>query len=143
MTIYQVTEATPKLAEAFLRLIPQLNPTSRIPNQQELQEVIETENTYLFVGEENGKIIGTISLVFYRIPTGDKAWIEDVIVDESTRGKGYGNKLIQHAIDFAKSKGILKVNLTSNPTRIAANKMYQKLGFELYITNMYRLDLKK
>ncbi len=141
MTIFQVTEVTPTLIKAFQRLIPQLNPASRVPNQAELQEVIDSKNTFLFAGTENDEIVGTISLVVYKIPTGNKAWIEDVIVDETMRGKGYGRKLMLHAIEFAKSRGISKINLTSNPTRIAANKMYQQLGFEQYITNMYRLEV--
>lgn len=141
MTIFQVTEVTPTLIKAFKRLIPQLNPASRVPNQAELQEVIDSKNTFLFAGTENDEILGTISLVVYKIPTGNKAWIEDVIVDETMRGKGYGRKLMLHAIEFAKSNGISKINLTSNPTRIAANNMYQQLGFEQYITNMYRLEV--
>lgn len=141
MTIYQPKNATIEIAKAFERLIPQLNPASRVPNQEELQQVIDSKNTILFLGEENGEIIGTISLVFYQIPTGNKAWIEDVIVDEKVRGKGYGKLLMIHALDFAKSNGYTKINLTSNPTRIAANKMYQDLGFKQYITNMYRMDV--
>ncbi len=143
MIISQATKATPQLANAFQRLIPQLNPASRVPNQADLQEVIDNKDTFLFIGTENDEIVGTISLVVYKIPTGNKAWIEDVIVDETARGKGYGRKLMLHAIEFAKSRGISKINLTSNPTRIAANRMYQQLGFEQYITNMYRLDLEK
>ncbi len=141
MTISQITEATPHLTKAFQRLIPQLNPASRVPNQAELQEVVDSKDIFLFIGTENDEIVGTISLVVYKIPTGNKAWIEDVIVDETARGKGYGRKLMLHAIEFAKSRGISKINLTSNPTRIAANKMYQQLGFEQYITNMYRLEV--
>lgn len=141
MTIYQAVEVAPKLAEAFQRLMPQLNPSSRIPNQQELQEIIDTGNTFLFIGEVNGEIIGVVSLVFYKIPTGDKAWIEDVVVEEAARGKGYGKMLVSYAVDFAKSKGFFKINLTSNPARLAANTMYKQLGFKQYVTNVYRLDV--
>lgn len=141
MTIYQPQNITQEIAEAFQRLIPQLNPLSKVPNREDLQQITENKNTFLFVGEENGIIIATISIAIYRIPTGKKAWIEDVVVDENVRGKGYGKKLMQHAIDFAKSQGISKIYLTSNPTRIAANKMYQGFGFEQYVTNVYRLYL--
>lgn len=141
MTIYQPQNITQEIAEAFQRLIPQLNPLSKVPNREDLQQITENKNTFLFVGEENGIIVATISVAIYRIPTGKKAWIEDVVVDENARGKGYGKKLMQHAIDFAKSQEISKIYLTSNPTRIAANKMYQSFGFEQYVTNVYRLYL--
>ncbi|NLI71220.1 MAG: GNAT family N-acetyltransferase [Bacteroidales bacterium] len=141
MNIYQVKESKAEITEALQRLIPQLNPMSRIPNGEELQQIIENKNTFLFVGEKNGMIIATISVAFYRIPTGKKAWIEDVVVDENARGKGYGKMLMQHAIDFAKSEGISKIYLTSNPSRIAANNLYQSVGFEQYITNVYRMYL--
>lgn len=133
---------TPSLVAAFEKLLPQLNTSIAPPTFKELESLIASENTFLFTGEVDGIIVGTISLVIYRIPTGLKAWIEDVIVDETVRGRGYGKQLIEHAIGFLRGKEIRLVNLTSGPARVAANKMYQQLGFELRETNVYRLELK-
>lgn len=142
MHIYQPSQATTELVAAFERLIPQLNDTITPPTLEELDRVIKSESTCLFVGEKENKIIATISLVIYKIPTGTKAWIEDVITDESARGHGYGKQLMEHAIAHARSIGIKKINLTSSPFREAANKLYLNIGFELRETNMYRLELE-
>lgn len=141
MEIYQPIEVNQKLIEAFNRLVPQLNDTIKPPTAQQLDDILQSDGTILFVGEENGKIVGTLSLVIYKIPTGIKAWIEDVIVDESVRGKGYGKELMVHAIEHTRMLGIEKLNLTSSPFRTAANKMYQNLEFKLRETNVYRMTL--
>jgi ribosomal protein S18 acetylase RimI-like enzyme len=83
-----------------------------------------------------------MTLVFNKIPTGDKLWIEDVVVDKVARGKGLGKELIQFAIKYAKNKNVKTINLTSSPERVAANKLYQKLGFMLRETNVYRLIIE-
>jgi ribosomal protein S18 acetylase RimI-like enzyme len=82
-------------------------------------------------------------LAFYRVPSGLKAWVEDVIVDESARGKGVATALIEHALQVAREKGAFKVDLTSLPRRIAANRLYQKIGFEKRESNMYRYYFDK
>ncbi len=140
MTISLQTTVTPQLIAAFEKLTPQLNTSLPLPAFKDLESIISSESTYLFTGEENGEIVGTISIVIYKIPSGMKAWIEDVIVDEAARGRGYGKELILFAVDFLKNKGIPSVNLTSAPSRVAANKMYQSLGFQLRDTNVYRLE---
>ncbi len=141
MEIKQLRSIDKNVVEAFEHLINQLNPNSPKPTFNDLESIINNESTVIFLAYENGSIVGTTTLVFYNIPTGKKAWIEDVVVDHAHRGKGYGKQLMQYAIEYARNKDTRKLNLTSNPTRIAANKLYQELGFEQYITNMYRLDL--
>lgn len=141
MKIYQLTHIDQKVVDVFAKLIPQLNDSIRPPSQEELEELIASGTSFLFVAEEQKEIIGTLTIGTYRIPTGVKAWIEDVIVDENARGKGVGKQLTAHAIEFAKSRGWKKLELTSRPSRVAANELYRKLGFELRETNMYRLEL--
>jgi len=143
MKITLLKEITPGVIRAFEKLIPQLSGTCRPPSEEELEEIVHSDTSYLFVAEENGEIIGTLSLVIYRIPTGMKAWIEDVVVDDSMRGRGIGRLLIQHAIDVASDKGAESVNLTSSPVRVAANRLYRHIGFEQRDTNVYRLAAMK
>lgn len=143
MQISRQTVVTPKLQKALVKLIYQLNPNSPAPTIEHLEKVVGDENSVLFVLEEENEIVGTLSLVFYHIPTGRKAWIEDVVVDDKMRGRGFGKKLMEHAIAYARNEGVRKIYLSSNPTRIAANGMYQSLGFEQYITNVYFCDLDK
>ena len=95
----------------------------------------------LFLAELDGAVVGSLTLAFYRIPTGLKAWIEDVVVDESARGHGVGEALNLAAIDEARARGAKNVSLTSRPSREAANRLYQRLGFEPYETNLYRFTL--
>jgi ribosomal protein S18 acetylase RimI-like enzyme len=138
MKIYEVVTVTNKIAQAFKVLMPQLSPSADIPTKHELQAIVDSGFTKLFVAEDD-EIIGTLTLVFNTIPTGKKAWIEDVVVDNKARGKGAGEKLVHYAIGYAKKNGVAKIDLTSSPERVAANKLYQKIGFELRTTNVYRL----
>ena len=130
------------LLKAFIKLIPQLSTSCILPNQKDLEDIVSSGNTMLFIAEENNNILGTLTLVFNKIPTGNKVWIEDVVVDNAARGKGVGEKLTQFAIEFTANKGIKSINLTSSPDRIAANKLYQKLGFIKRETNVYRLTIE-
>lgn len=138
--IKQIKEITPEIVDAFSVLIPQLTSKSEIPDRKHLEEVIKTRNTYLFTAC-NPDIVGSITLVVINTPSGSKAWIEDVIVDKNTRGQNVGETLVSFVIDFAKELNIKSINLTSSPDRVAANKLYQKLGFILRETNVYRLTL--
>jgi ribosomal protein S18 acetylase RimI-like enzyme len=142
MRIYEANMATEAIAKAFKKLIPQLSPNCSVPSKSELENLINSNNTLIFVAEEN-EIIGTLTLVFNKIPTGNKVWIEDVVVDNAVRGKGVGEELTKFAIEYVTSKGIKQINLTSGPERIAANKLYQKLGFTKRETNVYRLTIEE
>jgi len=135
------TEATPELAAAFARLIPQLSKSSPPPGLDELAEMVASPASDVLVARLDGAIVGTLTLVTFRIPTGVRAWIEDVVVDDSARGHGVGDLLNRFALDVARSKGAKTVDLTSRPSREAANRLYQRIGFQPRETNIYRYDL--
>ena len=135
------TVAGPEVVDAFAHLIPQLSKSSPPPTQAELQEMIDSPASDVLVATLDGRIIGTLTLVVFRIPTGVRAWIEDVVVDDSARGHGVGDLLNRFALDLARSKGAKTVDLTSRPSREAANRLYQRIGFVPRETNVYRYDL--
>src|SRR5690554_4565141 len=124
MRISIVTQASDYLIDAFKNLIPQLNPEATIPSKSYIEEIVASDCMKIFIAEEGG-IVGTLTLATQKIPTGKKAWIEDVVVDSRVRGKGIARKLILHAINYASESGISKIDLTSSPFRKAANKLYE------------------
>jgi ribosomal protein S18 acetylase RimI-like enzyme len=130
-----------ELVEAFNRLIPQLSSSSPPPSPDHLTAMVDSEDTVLFVARVDGRILGSLTLAFYRIPTGTKAWIEDVVVDAEARGHGVGELLSRVALDEARARGAKDVSLTSRPSREAANRLYRRLGFEPRETNVYRFTL--
>lgn len=130
-----------ELVEAFERLIPQLSSSSPPPSREHLVALVDSADTVLFVARVGGTILGSLTLAFYRIPTGTKAWIEDVVVDDAARGRGVGELLNRAALDEARSRGAKDVSLTSRPSREAANRLYQRIGFEPRTTNVYRYTL--
>jgi ribosomal protein S18 acetylase RimI-like enzyme len=136
--IEAVREVTLELTAAFTRLIPQLSSSSPPPGADELAEIVAHPGSTLFIAKLDGQIVGTLTLVVFRIPTGLRAWIEDVVVDDAVGGRGIGKALTRAAIDHAAAAGARTVDLTSRPSRQAANGMYQKIGFELRETNVYR-----
>jgi len=134
------SEVDDELVTGFGVLIPQLS-SSPPPTAQELREIVAAPDSVLFLARVDGRLAGSLTLAFYRIPTGLKAWIEDVVVDESARGQGVGEALNTAAIEEARRRGAKNVSLTSRASREAANRLYQRLGFEPYETNLYRLKL--
>ena len=135
------TEVTDEVVEAFAGLIPQLSSSSPPPSRDELQELVESPATTLLLARDEGVILGSLTLVVFRIPTGVRAWIEDVVVDDAARGKGVGAALNEHALETAARSGARTVDLTSRPSREATNRLYQRLGFQARDTNVYRFDL--
>ncbi|MFZ9630377.1 MAG: GNAT family N-acetyltransferase [Ilumatobacteraceae bacterium] len=135
------TAATDELVAAFARLVPQLSKSSPPPTSDELRAMIVSDASDVLVARVEGVIVGTLTLVTFRIPTGVRAWIEDVVVDDAARGHGVGEALNQFALDLARSKGAKTVDLTSRPSREAANRLYQRIGFVQRDTNVYRYDL--
>lgn len=134
--------ADPELYEALGRLVPQLSSTARRPTAYELETIVENPATTLFVAREhNGQIVGSLTLAVFRTPTGARAWIEDVVVDEALRGRGIAPAMIEVAVEAARRAEARTVDLTSRPERESANRMYQRLGFERRETNVYRLTL--
>lgn len=141
MEIFEAKEVTDELVEAFNCLIPQLSSSARVPDRHEIQEIVESQAVILLMARDEGKLVGALSLVVFRIPTGVRAWIEDVIVDSSQRGKGVGEALTRAAIDRARELGVKTVDLTSRPSREAANRLYQRVGFQLRQSNLYRYTI--
>ena len=129
---------TEELMEAMARLVPQLSRSSPPPTEAELTELVASGSTLLFLARVDGRIVGSLSLILFRIPTGLRAWIEDVVVDEETRGGGVGRRLNEVALAEAARRGARTVDLTSRPSREAANRLYQRLGFVQRDTNVYR-----
>ncbi len=141
MEIKEVKKTTPELMRAMEKLIPQLNASIPPPTEFMLQSMLESDGCYLVAAYNNTEIIGILTLVTYQIPTGKRAWIEDVVVDESARNMGIGKQLLNYAIGLSKELKANSVNLTSSSARVAANQLYQSLGFELRETNVYRISL--
>lgn len=140
MVIEEATEVTSELVAAFARLAPQLSRSSPAPGAQELSQIVRSPATVLLVARHGDppQIVGTLTLVVFRIPTGLRAWVEDVVVDGSVRGQGVGGALTREAVRRAEAAGARTVDLTSRPGREAANRLYRRLGFELRETNVYR-----
>lgn len=141
VVVEQATIANAELIEAFQRLIPQLSSSNPPPTQDELAEIISAPSTVLFIARLDEHIVGTLTLATFRIPTGVRAWIEDVVVDTAARGHGVGEALNQAAILEARHRGAVTVDLTSRPSREAANRLYQRIGFVARDTNVYRYDV--
>jgi GNAT superfamily N-acetyltransferase len=142
MHIARVTSVTDELLTAFKQLMPQLT-RSPVPTRAELESMLAAQSVLWIAREpdERGPIIGAATLVTFRSPAGLHAHIEDVVVDESMRGKGIGEALVQHLLDAAAQMGLKGVSLTCNPRREAADQLYQKMGFKKWETNVYWHDL--
>ena len=140
-TIEIATESTDELVHAMAVLIPQLSKSNPPPSRDDLNAIISSEASVLFIARVNGKIAGALTLATFRIPTGVRAWIEDVVVDADARGHGVGEALNMVAIAEARSRGAITVELTSRPSREAANRLYQRIGFVQRETNIYRFTI--
>jgi ribosomal protein S18 acetylase RimI-like enzyme len=141
VTVEMATQASDELVQAMQKLIPQLSSSNAPPSMEELNEMISSGSSVLFIARVENQIVGSLTLATFRIPTGIRAWIEDVVVDESARGYGVGEALNRAALDEAKRRGAITVELTSRPSREAANRLYLRLGFVLRETNVYRYTL--
>ena len=129
------------LVEAFQRLIPQLSKSNPGPTKEQLESIVASDSSQILLAKADGVIIGSLTLVIFHIPTGLRAWVEDVVVDADARGKGVGEALNKFALAEAKRQGATTVDLTSRPSREAANRLYQRLGFVQRDTNVYRFTL--
>ncbi len=137
-----VLTADPELHRAMARLVPQVSSSAPPPTAYELETIVESPATTLFVArDESGEIVGSLTLAVFRTPTGVRAWIEDVVVESSARGGGIGSALVREAVELARKAQARTVDLTSRPERDDANRLYRRLGFERRETNVYRLEL--
>ena len=145
MSIEIVTEVTDELVAAFERLTPQLSASNPAPTRAHLAEMVASPAITLLIARApaaSNAIVGSLTLAMFRIPTGLRAWIEDVVVDGGQRGQGIGEALTREALRIAQAAGATTVDLTSRPSREAANRLYQRIGFEKRETNVYRYNLK-
>jgi ribosomal protein S18 acetylase RimI-like enzyme len=129
------------LVAAVTALLPQLSRSAPPPTADQLARIVAHPATTLFVAEDDGRIVGSLTLAAFEIPTGRRAWIEDVVTDAAARGKGVASALVEAALAHAAELGARTVDLTSRPDRQDANRLYAKLGFEQRMTNVYRRTL--
>ncbi len=142
MQLEIVTKTDEELYEAFQRLVPQLTNNNPPPSLNDLADLVrDSSSTLIIARNENNDIVGALTLAVYRVPTGIRSVIEDVIVDISTRGEGVGEALMMRGIELAREKGAGNISLTSNPMRVAANKLYLRVGFVKRETNAYQMKL--
>jgi ribosomal protein S18 acetylase RimI-like enzyme len=142
--VREATEADGELMDAMERLVPQLSSSNPPPTFEDLTAIVTSRSTVLLLARDDelgDEIVGSLTLVLFRIPTGLRAWIEDVMVDGAARRRGVAEALSQVALDRARSAGAVSVDLTSRPSREAANNLYLKLGFVARETNVYRYSL--
>jgi ribosomal protein S18 acetylase RimI-like enzyme len=134
-----VTTLTPATVDAVERLVGQLSRSAARPTTAELGDLVASPATDLFIAiDDGGTIVAMATLVTFRIPTGLRAWIEDVVVDETARGQGVGMAVTEAMVARARELGCRTVDLTSRPAREAANRLYRRAGFEVRDTNVYR-----
>jgi len=138
VVVEEATTVTDELMAALGRLVPQLSRTSPVPSRAEVAEIVASPSTILLLARTEDAVVGSLTLVLFRIPTGVRAWVEDVVVDESVRGRGIGEALGRDAVRRAVAAGARTVDLTSRPSRQAANRMYRRVGFAERETNVYR-----
>ena len=141
MKIEELTDFSITALDAINGLLPQLSPSVVALDESDLRNIVDSESTKLFLAIDEDGVFGMLSLVLFRIPTGRKAWVEDVVVDEKARGRGVGKLLTEHAIQVAREHGAHSLDLTSRPSRAAANALYQRVGFEQRETNVYRFNI--
>ena len=139
--IHEATHYSESLRKRLEELQNQLTPQPSLLSEQTLRTVLDDSASHLYLLEEEGRVVGMLTLGIYHSPTGSKAWIEDVVVDDACRGRGYGRALVAHAIEEAKRAGVKQLMLTSNSLRVAANRLYQAMGFEKRETNCYKMDI--
>ena len=137
--IVEIESYSAEYHEAMQRFLDQLTSNPMTLTEEMFKELLASSNSYLFFLMKDEQIAGMLTVGIYYSPTGGKAWIEDVVVDEAFRGQGLSKLLVAHAIEFTKSKQVPSLMLTSNPKRIVANKLYQAMGFNRKETNVYRM----
>lgn len=139
--IEEVATMSDEIFQGILNLLPQLSTSATTPTYEQIEEIVKSQATHFFIvrdQSDQSMIVASLTLVVFRIPTGVRAWIEDVVVNETHRGKGIGAELCREAIQYATKAGARTVDLTSRASRQAANRLYQSVGFKVRDTNVYR-----
>ena len=138
MVIKGITEYDPKILNVLLKLLPELSSNAATPAEEYARRIVESDAARLLVAKETGYVVGILTIVIFLIPSGVRTWIEDVVVDETGRGKGVVEALSNYALKLAQSEGARTVDLTSRPSRESANRLYQRIVFTPRDTNVYR-----
>ena len=141
MKIERVEKYSDFILEGINLLLPQFSKSSILLTKDSLEQILKSDSTHMFIASDKNTIYGTLSLVIFKIPTGTRAFIEDVVVSEASRGKGVGLLLVNAAISLSRTYNCKTIDLTSRPTREAANQLYKKAGFKERETNVYRIKL--
>ena len=141
ISIYELLETDDKYVDAVNRLLGQLSSTPRRFSMASLEAIVNSENSHLLLAEVDGKVAGMLTLSHYLAPTGLKMWIEDVVVDEAMRGRSLGRRLVERAVEYARTLGPGTLMLTSRPSREAANALYRSCGFSFKETNNYTMKI--
>ena len=141
MRVEVLDQVTDEIVAAFERLLPQLSRSAEALDADALRHLVSAETNTILIARNDDAILGTLTLVIFSIPTGLRAWIEDVVVDESARGQGVGAALTEEALRIARAAGVRTVDLTSRPERAAANRLYQRLGFAQRNSQVYRYTI--
>ena len=136
------TSATAEMLAALHVLVPLLSSSAAPLSESELEDIVSSKATTLLLAYDNDAIVGTLSLAIFRTPSGLRAWIEDVIVDQAARGSGVGRALVSAAITYAENEHVRTIDLTSRPSRASAHRLYERMGFVVRETNNYRLDIE-
>ncbi len=136
-----LSEITDEVVGAFNALLPQLSTSAKPLDAAALRAIVAAPASTVLIARANGRIVGSLTLATFPIPTGIRAWIEDVVVDEAARGQRVGTLLIDEAIKVAKQSGARTVDLTSRPSRVSAGQLYERIGFEQRETRFYRYSL--
>ena len=142
ISVEAAESADDAVCAAVRALIPQLSSSAAAPTREVLARIVADPDTILFLARDDDRVVGMLTLALFQTPTGVRAWIEDVVVDEAARGQGVAAELVQAALDAAGKAGARTVDLTSRPDREAANRLYLRMGFEARATNVYRRSLQ-
>lgn len=137
----EAKEVRTEYIDGINNLLGQLTSSPKEMNEALLRTIVESDRTHLFLAYIGNQMVGMATLAAYVIPTGTKAWVEDVVVDNNSRGKHIGKKLINHVVEYTKKYSPCSLMLTSRPMRVAANKLYQSVGFEKRETNVYKIQV--
>ena len=138
MNVVEIQDYSDGVLEALNTLMPQLSSSFDALNQRDLEAIVESDTSSLFMAMENKRYYGSLTLVRFKIPSGFRAWIEDVVVSEDARGKGVGEKLVKHAVQVANQSSVKSIDLTARSSRVAAISIYEKVGFQDRETTAYR-----
>lgn len=138
ITIEELRDVTDDVVDAFARLVPQLSSSAMPLDAAAIKDIVSSSAVTVLLARSEDKIIGTLSLVMFRIPTGVRAWIEDVVVDAAAGRQGAGTALVRAAVELARAAGARSVDLTTRPSRVAAGNLYERVGFQQRETRVYR-----